>query len=96
MKVYRRHRCNRKHRSYRTLAKCMFSYTHIFGPMSEEGPYALVSWCKLHHPDYNRRGITITLHPTFEQAEETRIWLDGIACGGGCSRQHEVIKLVME
>lgn len=81
MKTYRRHRCERTHRTTRTFARCLWPRAHwILG----DGQYASVSYC---------RGVTTVLHATAEQAEAAKRVIDATACGGACSRRHDVIRL---
>jgi hypothetical protein len=81
VKTYNRHRCERAHRSYRTMASCVWPWAHwVIG----DGPYASVSRC---------RGTTIALWPTPDAAEEAKRTIDALACGGACSRRHDVIRL---
>lgn len=81
MKFYSRHRCERKHRNYLTLAKCMFPRAvWIHGT----GPIALVAWC---------RQPSITLWTDQAEAGKSKAFIDSTGCGGGCSKRHELIRL---
>jgi len=82
VKIYRRHYCERRHRTYRTLAKCLWPRAlWIVG----EGPYATLAWCP--------RGLTVELHRTREAAEEAKACIDVTGCGGLCQGRHEIIIL---
>jgi len=81
VKTYRRHGCERRHRGYRTLARCMWRRAAW---VSGEGAFALVARCGV---------ITVSLWPTLAAAEESKRLIDATACGGRCTRQHEIIKL---
>jgi len=50
MTTHRRHRCKRRHRSYRTLAKCIWRRAQW---VKGEGPYAVL---------YHLGGLTVSLH----------------------------------
>ena len=81
MKTYRRHYCERKHRTYRTLAKCIWPRAvWVVG----EGPFALLAWC---------RDLTVTLHWDYDGAVEAKRLIDSDACGGRCTNRHEIVKL---
>lgn len=81
LKTYRQHHCTRAHRTYLTLAKCMFRRANW---VTGEGQYASVSWC---------RGTSVMLHATKEGAEEAKAFIDQHGCGGMCRKKHEVILL---
>ena len=83
MKTYRRHACDRAHRSQITFARCTFRYAHwVTGYI--HGAYASVSRC---------RGTTVILWDTPEQAANAKTTIDATGCGGACVRRHEVIHL---
>jgi hypothetical protein len=81
VKVYRRHCCERSHRTYRTLAKCIWRRAAW---IAGEGPFALLAWC---------RALTVTLHATHDDALEAKRTIDLSACGGRCTGRHEIIRL---
>jgi hypothetical protein len=81
MKVYRRHYCDSRHRTYRTLARCIWPRAEW---VSGDGPYASVSYCRV---------LTVELHQTAETAEKALRLIDQIACGGRCYGRHELIRL---
>ncbi len=49
-----------------------------------DGQYALLAWCRV---------LTVTLWPTKDEAEENKKFIDEMACGGGCTRNHEIVDL---
>jgi hypothetical protein len=49
-----------------------------------DGPFALLAHCS---------GLKVTLHKTHEDAERSKSWIDDLACGGGCTKHHEIINL---
>lgn len=77
------HPCSVRHKSWRTIAKCLWSDANW---VSGEGCYALVAAC---------RGTTVTLWTSRIQAEASKRAIDSTACGGGCTRQHEIVELSM-
>ena len=83
MKAYRRHNCRRSHKTYRTLARCMFPRAAW---IEGEGPIALLAWCDV---------LTVSLHLTQSAALEDKEVIDASACGGQCTGRHEVVKLVL-
>lgn len=83
MKTYRQHPCDRRHRSYRTTAACMFKRAAW---ISGEGPYALLAWCGT---------LTVTLHESETAARGTLTALNRTACGHRCSARHEVVQIVL-
>lgn len=83
MKTYRRHNCTRTHRTYTTLAKCIWPRAlWIHG----NGPYASVARCG--------RGTTVALYPNAQDAHDAKALIDNTGCGGLCQRRHEVIHLI--
>jgi hypothetical protein len=80
--IYRRHYCGAKHRTYRTLAQCIWKRAVW---IDGEGPYALLARC---------RRLTVTLHETAEAAEESKEQIDATGCGGGCHKDHMIVQLV--
>lgn len=48
------------------------------------GQFALLAWCKV---------LTVTLWSTTAEAEENKKFIDEMACGGGCTRNHEIVDL---
>lgn len=82
MKTYRRHNCISRHRTYNKLARCMITNAEW---VQGEGSYALIAWCRV---------PTITLHRQLSDAEAALEFLNRTACGGACSRRHEIVLLV--
>ena len=80
-KIYRRHNCDRKHRTFQTLAKCVWPKAYW---TTGEGPFALLAWCG---------DLTVTLWSTAEEVEQQKVVIDKTACGHACTRRHEIIKL---
>lgn len=81
--VYRQHGCSARHRTYKTLAKCMWPRAEwIYG----EGEYALISYCGV---------TTVTLWPDYQDAVDRKRMIDSTACGGRCSfgPQHKIVRL---
>ena len=81
MKTYRNHRCERNHRSNQTFLNCAFPKAAW---ITGQGDYALIAWCRV---------TTITLWTTLEDAEKQKAWIDELACGGRCTRRHEIIRI---
>lgn len=50
-----------------------------------DGQYALLAHCN--------NQLTITLWLTRDEAEEQKRFIDTMACGGNCTRDHEIIDL---
>jgi hypothetical protein len=49
-----------------------------------DGQYALLAHC---------RELTVTLYPTRAEAEKQKEFIDSMACGGYCTKDHEIIDL---
>ena len=49
-----------------------------------DGQFALLAWCKV---------LTVTLWSTRAKTEEQKKVIDELACGGGCTGNHEIIDL---
>ncbi|MFI6061188.1 hypothetical protein [Streptomyces sp. NPDC051286] len=96
LKVYRRHHCNRQHRTHETFAKCVWRnaiWVRAFEP-GNDLPYALVSNCRKPYLSGDQR--IVSLWGSQGRAELQKEWIDRTGCGGGCYRAHEVIRLEME
>lgn len=89
VKVYREHNCDVVHRAYRAMAACIWRRSRIL----DDGPYATVSYCG--GIEHRYRPPTVHLHPDVETAEDAKRWIDEMACGGGCVKQHEIVELVL-
>lgn len=83
MKTYRRHNCERKHRTYSTVARCIWPHACW---VDGEGPYATLAWCRV---------LTVQLHRTIAEARSAKRVIDSSACGGRCrgQRGHEIVML---
>jgi len=81
-KTYRRHDCTRRHRTYATLARCIWGRRAAW--VMGEGPFATLAWC---------RTLTVSLHRTLEAATEAKGYIDSTSCGGVCTGRHEIIRL---
>jgi hypothetical protein len=96
LKVYRRHHCERQHRTYETFARCVWQiaiWVRAFEP-GNDLPYALVSNCRKPYLSGDQRIVSLWGSPG--GAERQKEWIDLTGCGGGCYRAHEVIRLEME
>ncbi|MEV4879331.1 hypothetical protein [Streptomyces cyaneofuscatus] len=96
LKVYRRHYCERQHRTYTAFARCVWRtaiWVRAFEP-GDDLPYALVSNCRKPYLTGDQR--TVSLWSSRENAERQEEWINRFGCGGGCYRVHEVIRLEME
>lgn len=49
-----------------------------------DGQFALLAHCRV---------LTVTLHQTMAQAEESKRFIDRMGCGGLCTNNHEIIAL---
>lgn len=83
MRVYRHHRCDRRHRTYLAWCRCAYPHAHVAG----DGAHASRSRCG--HPH------TIHLHGTPQEAEQQREWIDRNACGGRCIREHDTFTIYL-
>lgn len=95
-KVYRRHNCERQHRTYLSFARCVWKsaeWVREFDPGTELR-YAMVSNCRKSYRTGNQR--TVSLWASREHAEAQREWIDRTGCGGGCYGAHEVIRLEIQ
>jgi hypothetical protein len=81
MKTYRRHNCERRHRTWSTFAQCIWPRAVW---IAGDGPYACVAYC---------RQTTVMLHRTAVAAAEAKRTIDSDACGGRCWNNHEIIRL---
>lgn len=79
--IYRRHKCTRAHRGYRTFAKCIWTRAAW---IAGNGAFAVVASC---------RATTVTLHHTLDAAHLALQTIDATGCGGACTRQHRLIRL---
>jgi hypothetical protein len=70
MRTLRDHRCQRQHRSHRTLARCIWKRAAW---NAGDGPYAVLDRC--------HERPTVSLHATVAAAMKALESLDGIGCG---------------
>lgn len=84
MKTYRRHYCERTHRTYRTTAKCLWPRAYW---ITGDGPYATLAWCRV---------LTIELHDDWPTAVSAMRVMGGTGCGGACGNRHEMVYLCFE
>jgi hypothetical protein len=83
-KTYRRHNCKRRHRSYRTLANCMWPRAVW---VNGDGPYATLARCRV---------LTVALHASLDAAHAAKRAIDQWGCGGRCpctGAGHELVRL---
>lgn len=81
MKTYRRHRCDRQHRTERTFMECAFpKAAWVVG----SGRFAVLAWCQV---------LTVSLHETEERAHDSCAFIDRTRCGGRCTGRHEVVEV---
>lgn len=85
MKTYRQHGCTARHRTFRTLAGCIWPRAAwVLG----NGPFATVSRCK---------ATTVQLHTTEQAARGALVTIDSTGCGSLCCGPvgHELVHLVL-
>jgi hypothetical protein len=87
-KLYRRHNCTADHRTYKTLAKCIWPRALW---IDGEGSYAVLSRCE--HGPHSVPCLTVTLWTDPDEARLAKSEIDATGCGGRCARQHEIIEL---
>lgn len=82
--IYRRHRCEKRHRTARTFMKCAIRRAAW---VQGEGPYALIAWC----------GVpTVTLYESRELAEFFEEQIDRYACGHLCKGDHIIVRVKLD
>lgn len=83
MKTYRLHHCQARHRTFRTLAKCIWPRAAW---ISGNGRYALLARCRV---------LTVSLWTDPAEAEASKRVIDASACGGLCRHAagHEIVQL---
>jgi len=84
MKTYRRHHCERQHRTVKTFLRCAIPRHHW---IAGEGSIALISWCG---------GPTISLWLDTEAAEDSKGWIDTYKCGHACTGRHEIVRIELD
>lgn len=89
-KLYRRHKCERKHRTWNVAAKCIWPRASW---ITGEGKYALIAYC--HSGPTTADTWTITLWSDPAEAEKAKAEIDRSGCGGGCvfAAGHEIVEL---
>ncbi|BBY94287.1 hypothetical protein MGALJ_39560 [Mycobacterium gallinarum] len=89
VKTYRQHNCSRQHRNETTFLECALGTKVNW--IAGVGQYASISWCN----GRRRRGhyATVILCETLEDARHRKAEIDYIACGGGCERKHQVVRV---
>lgn len=90
MKIYRRHRCERRHHSYAAMAKCIWKKAAW---VKGDGKYASVSYCTKNRSGWMWAEATVMLFTSLGEAETAKDWIDHGGCGGACTRRHELIEL---
>ncbi len=78
-----RHHCRRRHLDYLAFARCAWPEAAW---IEGEGRWASVAHC---------RDLTVMLHKSLDDARAAVAAIDRRACGGACSRHHEVVELVI-
>jgi hypothetical protein len=79
----RRHNCYSRHRTFEHFANCAFRPVYTFG----EGQFGSVSYCK--------GATTVHLFHTEAAARKAIGTIDSSGCGGLCSNDHELVRLVL-
>ena len=80
--IYREHNCTRQHRTYATMAKCLWPRAVW---VNGEGPYATVAYCN--------GNTSIQLHEALEEARASMAQIDATGCGSRCGRRHKLLRL---
>ena len=81
MKTYRNHYCSARHRTFPTLAKCLWPRAEwIIG----NGPVALLAHCGV---------LTVSLYPNRDELQPALDMINRTGCGHRCGRRHEIIQL---
>lgn len=90
--TYRQHYCERRHRGYAAMARCLWPRADL---LTGDGPWATLATCR-------PRTLTVELHGTREAAEKALNAIRGHGCGGACllgraepARRHRLIRLVL-
>lgn len=93
MITYRKHECPTKHRTRRTLAKCLWPYAYS---VEGEGDFATLSSCR-------HNVLLIVLHSTEQKARQALDLIAGSGCGGAChlgraeaNGKHRLIRLEIQ
>jgi hypothetical protein len=85
--AYRRvRRCSHPyHRTWYSAARCAWRKAEW---ITGQGPWATLAHC--------RGVLTITLHGTRRDAEQSLREIDRLGCGSGCGRMHEIVLIEEE
>lgn len=84
--TYTRHNCERNHRTFSALAKCIWpDAIWIAGYMG--GQFATVSYCLWEGP-------TVMLWATEEDARPMMAFIDRGGCSHSCRRDHRIVRMV--
>lgn len=82
--------CGRRHKAWRTLAKCRWKKA-IW--VEGDGRWASVSLCP-HSVGFNRyQATTVQLYDDRDEASRAKDRIDRLACGNSCSRQHFIFDM---
>jgi len=84
VRVVRRHDCYSKHRTFERFAHCAWpKAVWVYG----EGEWGTVRYC--------RDVTTVMLHKTEAAARGAMARIDSGTCGGLCTNDHELVRLVL-
>jgi hypothetical protein len=83
MRRYSRHNCDKTHRTYNALARCIFRPERPYWIWGE-GPFALICRCD---------GLTISLHQIEREALADKRQIDRAGCCSPCERRHEIVAI---
>lgn len=81
MESVSRHPCARNHRSFNTLAKCIWPKAEW---VQGEGNIATVAYCNV---------TTVELHENLKDAQLAIDIINLTGCGGRCIKRHKLIQL---
>ena len=79
--MFRHDGCPVRHRSWRTLAGCIWRRAEY---VTGDGPWALLTLCP---------PLEVSLHQTEEEAVSMRQMLDRCGCCGSCVGMHRIVNL---
>jgi len=86
--TWRRHKCSQNHREYHTWIKCKIGASRVLW-VQGTGPYATISWCGA------ANDVTVTLHGNLTEAVSALKQINRTGCGGRCTRDHQVVEVVL-
>jgi hypothetical protein len=81
--IWSQHPCDRRHRKEAAFIKCAIPKLEW---VDGEGPYACIAWCRV---------PTATLWATYSEALRAKRDIDYRACGGRCTRRHQIVRIVL-